>query len=780
MTTLASVLPRRLALGLGAVARARDAAYAAATALVAGLLTVPTLRLWDANLSLPFAYRGDALLVLANIKTILEQGWYTGTPLLGAPFGQQLYDYPVLNGNNLHVLVIKLLGLVSQDPALVANLFFLLTFPLAAVTSFFVMRTASVSAPVASVCSLLFAFAPYHFVRGEWHLFLAAYYTVPLSAYLVLSVLGDRPLFRRRPSGLAPLSLLSARSLATCALCAVVASASLYYASFTIALVLASGLVTALARRSLRPAVTAAAVTGLVAIVLLSSFAPTFVYHARHGSNPAVASRTASESELLGLKLTDLLLPSEHHRLAPLASVGDRYRTTTPLPAEGDQSLGTVASIGLVALVFSLLAAAIRGSDRRGPGRFGNVAVAAFAAVLLGTTGGVATLFGYLVAPQLHAWNRISIFIVFFSLLGVGLVLDRVRARARRRGLGARLAFVSLLLATLVLGVLDQTSRSFAPDFAGIAEAYGSDAAFVAEIERRLGEGAIVYQLPYLTFPEAPGAAAGRGRPSADLHDYDHMRGYLHSASLRWAYGGMRGRPADWGYALVGLRPVPMLDALVASGVDGLWIDRSGYDDSGRALESELAGALRQAPLVSPDQGLSFFDLRVYRRRAAARYSPSELAALAAATLGRIHVEWRGFWDTERQGGRLWRWSKAQRSSIVFVNPSSAARLVRLTATFATGTAAYSPVEIKPPTGSPTRVWTSSRGTTVERTFRAEPGRQVLTLTADTVRVRTVPGDPRPALYLRVSDVTLRDVTFGSLDAKPRFEPLLDLWRQGT
>ena len=64
------------------------------------------LRLWDADLRVPFAYSGDATLNLTLIKTVMERGWFYENPRLGAPSGQELYDYPVLSGDTLHVALL--------------------------------------------------------------------------------------------------------------------------------------------------------------------------------------------------------------------------------------------------------------------------------------------------------------------------------------------------------------------------------------------------------------------------------------------------------------------------------------------------------------------------------------------------------------------------------------------------------------------------------------------------------------------------------------------------
>ena len=90
--------------------------------------------------------------------------------------------------------------------------------------------------------------------------------------------------------------------------------------------------------------------------------------------------------------------------------------------------------------------------------------------------------------------------------------------------------------------------------------------------------GAAVFQLPYLPFPE--------GGQQAGLYENDLLRGYLHSDDLRWSFGATK---AGRG---VGRRPRRAADGDRArcgrgAGFAGLYVDRFGYQDGGRALESE-------------------------------------------------------------------------------------------------------------------------------------------------------------------------------------------------
>ena len=100
------------------------------------MAVVLVLHLWDADLGIPFAGAGDALFFQMLVKDTLDHGWLLTNPDLGWPLGQQLYDYPVAGADGLHVVAIKVLGLFSSNPAWVLNAYFLLSFPLVAISAF--------------------------------------------------------------------------------------------------------------------------------------------------------------------------------------------------------------------------------------------------------------------------------------------------------------------------------------------------------------------------------------------------------------------------------------------------------------------------------------------------------------------------------------------------------------------------------------------------------------------------------------------------------------------
>jgi hypothetical protein len=620
-------MARRASILLSRRVAASDVTLTVATAAAAGLLAALVLELWHADLGVPFAYSGDGNLYATFVKGILDHGWHYTNPSLGAPFGQHLYDFPIVSGENGQALLVKLLGLTSAGWATVMNLYFLLTFPLAAATCFPVLRRLGAGPGPASVCAILFALLPYHFAHGESELFISGYYGVPFGAYLTLSVLNGTPLFARSTRRRARLlAYATRRSLATVGMCLAVtlASGSFYYAAFTVILVTGATLIAWLARRKLQVLATGAAVVALVAVAVAANLTPSIVYRLDHGANPVVAKRGINESEIFALKLTELVLPIEHHRVGPLGRLSDRYAETAPFGDLGrGVHLGLVGSVAFLWLLVVALAGAA-GTKLFGAARsYGDAATASLLAFLVGTTGGVSALIAAGLTPQFRAWNRITTFIAFFALYAAGMALTRLGERWHDRRL--RVAFAAVLLFVVVGGTLDQTSSAFVPDYTSVRAAYRSDAMFVRTIENRLPDGASVFELPYVSFPEA-----GLGGEN----DYDLARPYLHSADLRWSFGAMAGRPEDW-QARLATRPIAaVLPAVAAAGFDGICIDRVVRGGAGRSVERRVSALLEETPLLSADRRFSFFDLRNYHRRLIAAQGSAKLASLRAATLG--------------------------------------------------------------------------------------------------------------------------------------------------
>ena len=702
------------------------------------------LQLWNADLRMPFSYGGDGVYNQLIVKTVLDHGWYQHNPDLGAPFGMKLYDFAVVSGDNLQIVLMKAIGIFSSDSALVENLFFLLTVPLAAGSAFVCMRILGLTAPCATAMATLFALLPAHFVQGEAHVFIAAYYAVPIGAVLAVRAADPAPLALRRKGTLA--WLIPA--------CVVVGSAHVYYAAFALTMIAAAG-ICRLAAGPRRSAATALVLLVGVGGVVVLNHLPNAIYQHQHGRNEALV-RPASETEFYGLKVVQMVFPVEHHRLKPLAHLRARYDQDGTQIQEGDpQALGAIATLGLAGLVFVTLAALFTTAGRIAPPRV-VYAMAGFVlvAVLVGTVGGFSAVFSYLVSSQLRAWGRISVFIAFFGLAAVGFAVQWLAARRAHRELIAALA------ALVVIGFLDQTNAASAPNYSQIKDDYGSDAALVGQIEARLPRGAAVFELPYEPFPEPqPQWIPGAG-------PYDLGRGYLHSHDLRWSYGLMKGRAGDWQAALVQLPPALVARAVTAAGFSGIYVDRAAFADDAKHLLSGLIDETQARPLASRNGRIAFLDIRAYAQRLRSERSPGELVHLRDATLQPVTpIFGAGFFKLEQDlQARSYRLSA--QGELVLQNAQSHARQVRVVLTLEPAFPATAHVSLRYPNGSVETVTVPRRGVSIDREMTIPPGFTAIGMKVAGHPQLGYPTDTQP-YYLRVLDPLVVDRAFAPFGPIP-------------
>jgi phosphoglycerol transferase len=404
-------------------------------------------------------------------------------------------------------------------------------------------------------------------------------------------------------------------------LAALIGASSGYYATFTLVLLGLAALVQAAHDRRLAPLVSAVLPAAVIAVVLVANLVPALVYAHDHGGG-AIGHRQPYEAETYGLKLTQLVMPVEGHRLEPLARLKDRS-LKGPVHDELGMSLGAVGAIGFVVLV-GLALGALAGVRPPASALRRRLSMLTVLAVLVATVSGVSYLLALFGLTTIRVWERIVVFISLFSLCAMATLADDLRARWRGRRWGAPAVAAALAVVT-VIGVLDQTTNADIPDYPARRREFASDAAFVHALERRLPPRAMVFQLPYMPFPDSPNVG--------DVFSFDLFRLYLHSTTLRWSYGGAEGREAEWQPRWLAQPQERQLEGLTAVGFQGLTLDRRAWGDHGAATEAGIAATLGEAPYASPDGTMSFFDLRPLAERTRAALGAAGVAALRRETL---------------------------------------------------------------------------------------------------------------------------------------------------
>jgi len=679
----------------------RESAWHLAAVLITVAVLTSGLRLDKADFRAPFTYDYDALLILPFVKEVVEGGHHWRTPRLGAPGVQELYDFPVID--HLHLAVIWGLAWAFPSPVVVFNVFYLLTYPLTAVTALAVCRRYGLSGPAAVAAGVLYAFQPYHYLRGQTHYFLAAYYMVPPAVMLMLDVCRGRlPFFPRRPDGTRPLTLRDRDTVVAVALALVISAAGAYYAFFTCALLVAAGLYGWVRLRTVRALLSAAGVTAAVVVGGAANHAPALVYQARCGQNSRPHERLAEEAEIYGMKMAQLLLPVERHNpvavgatlLFDPAAIRSAYQA--PLFKELNEAdwdpLGLVGACGYLALLAAGFLPLRRG-DTLGP-----LSALTVFATLLGTVGGFGAVFNLVASPQVRCYNRLSIFIAFAAVFVACRAVDRFFDT--RAGAARHLRWHAFAALT-AFGVWDQTNDQWFPDlrivrpgYVSVVDAreaaaakFASDAAFFRRVED-LVPGGMLFTYPFVEYPEArPYREPGAGEST---QSYEFAVGYLHTSGLRFSYGAMKGREWDtWMRQVSGKEPVPQfLERVTLAGFEGLLIDTKGinpkrWNNLKRDLDQYLgAGAFREMDLA---RRLHFFDLRGYREALMRNYGAAGFEARVQAEREGLAVLWlKGFTSFEPAGYEDRVHYAGPGGLMVFVNRSDAAVTVPVRMRFRT------------------------------------------------------------------------------------------------
>jgi hypothetical protein len=548
-----------------------------------------------ADLGRPPAYledpsKSDIIAVFAGLKAGTEGEatpflWKT-VRRLNAPFEANWTDWPSLD--ELHGLVLvlaaRIFGVVGG-----LNAVLLLGHLLAAGTFFGVARVSGCSPLWSVVGGLAYGLSPYMFAQSPHHSAIEWAWHVPLFTLVwrwVATDPGIEPWSRRfkQATGIGFLTGLL----------------NVYYTNILCQLTLLGAAIRYLRTRA-RPAFLAAlAVIGAAAIGFAVSNLDTWTYKAAYGANDGALVREYRWLEIYGLKIKDLFIPPVTHRDEAMRDFSIAHRKEAVLNDEDGASYqGLVGLACLVWLVAASVACLIRGREKDVPLEAWQV----LWIVLMFTTGGLNALIGAMTGfTMFRGGCRYSIVILAITLLWAARRLSDLQTAAEAKTGEVATKRLWMAAAAILCGIIlwDQVPRAPTAELrATIDRQVAADREFTEKMEAALPDGAMVFQMPVMEFPESP---------IAGMPPYDHFRPYLFSKHLRFSFGTHKGRERErWqpavqakffegatldqaaGQIRVNAANARLtVDELRRLGFSAIYINRNGFPDRGKGIEEVL------------------------------------------------------------------------------------------------------------------------------------------------------------------------------------------------
>ncbi len=554
---------------------------------------VYTFDLCHYKISVPIVYAGgDDFSLYKNAKMMMDGSlWNLETERLGAPYGAKYYDFLPDCLQNTDLLIIKFFSLFSKDPITVVNLAVLSLFFLTALTSFYSLREMGVNRKYAIMGALVFDFMYYHLMRMIGHYCLAAYEMIPVSVLLCVWLWQDERFFCWGKGFFKYYKNI----LAIVFLLLIANNGIAYYPFFTCMFLGFTGVSKAIKNKKWNPVFKMFGLNLGIIVFMVLAMLPAIIYQMQNGS--MLVYRNIYDSEQYGLKIIQMLVPYKAY--GKIATFWSDYYGAFLFTEAHTSYIGFFAALGFILLLLGVMWKRQKISGRKGV--FSLFVELNLIAVLFGTMGGFGSIFFDFVVNMLRATNRISIFIAFFAVAAVCLVLTEVTEREYKKFRWMKPAV--LIAAILFTGVSlkDQIPVGITNSTAQNEQLVNSDRKFIQEIESQLPENAMVYQLPYHVYPE--------GGPVINMADYQLLTGYIFSDTLRWSYGGSKGREGDsWNKQMSEKTVAELVPALKEQKFAGIYLDKRAYEEPQfTSLLGELSGVIGHEPIMSDNGNLYFY-----------------------------------------------------------------------------------------------------------------------------------------------------------------------------
>jgi phosphoglycerol transferase len=596
---------------------------------------------------------GDGLTNYATAKGFIDGLNGTVNPYLGAPHGVSIFAVPSLD--IIYLGTIALIAIIAQNGIFAVNFIFFLGFGLAFASSFWVLKKRSSPKLLNVILSLSFAFIPEHWARQS-HVALTMYWTIPLSVYFCV-LLGTNAFDKKYKK-----TTNKQKELLKFFLILIFLTfQGSYYSFFTLFFAGSVLLLNFISSKE----VYKVSLSIFLAQVLFFLSATTIIARISigQGTNLAIFQRATWESILYGGQIPYLFLPWPGSGIPGASRV--QALLVNAYPGSNEFQIWSAALISLIS--FAIFCSAILYiSKGKLVAKKKTVELQIYQMFFLGfflyISGGIGFLIA-IVEPQLRAWNRVSFFLAFLSIVWLVEQVPKIKLFIKSIPfLSKRISLIEpvtyFLLLSLVL--VDQFPIGLKIQPLNYRQNQEEIRSFSATLDNYLPKDCVVMQIPAAKFPEMP--------PIEKMADYDLLYPYLFTKNIKFSYGSIKGSAhSSWQELLPKSYSTAFIELLAANSFCGLMWDRNGLRNEEYTQLTDSLENQDLQPYFSGSKRWGFVNLSSVQNR----LSDSKISSLRTKLLDAPFVYFdSGFSTLESGPNGSFIWATKSKAVIEIVNPS--------------------------------------------------------------------------------------------------------------
>lgn len=510
-----------------------------------------------------------------------------------------------LEGAMLHKVGMFLCCLFVDEFGIAVNIYYFAGYFLTAWGMYIAMRVLKKEPWIAACCGILYTFLPYHYLRGESHIFLACYYMVPIGCAVIVRLLDlDEAKDRLFYIGCMIVAILMGIT-------------DIYYSVFWVILLLFVVVFIFINTTNIKQTLVTLSI-GFIPFLSLGVVNIPYLYNSftKHSvsNNSFILSseseRTLSDLLFYGLRISQLLYPIQNHRLTTLAKFRDNLDQYLGNDETRMVSLGLVMAIGFIISLAVLLI----NKNNKLVSKIKKYGLLNVFIIFVASIGGLNIYVG-LISANIRCYNRMSIFIAAFSLMTLAEIIQSVWEKQDKKRI-----LVLVVFSITLFGVWDQTAPFSQEEYAENWNIDHNTKTMVQEIDSLTREDAQIIMFPIIL--------KGNGALIHDMRNYEQSWNAAYSDNLKWITGRTAGY-RQWLSALSVLSTKEALDYILLEDIDGIWLDENGYSmDEFSEVKCALDNRIGNPIVISETGKQYYYSLEECRNNFRGDLSNEELASL--------------------------------------------------------------------------------------------------------------------------------------------------------